>query len=184
MKWECIGSGSSFNFDLGNTSFLVEDKLLVDCGDDVPPKLIRQNKVQLVKHIVLTHLHHDHCGGLETLAFWLRYVAKSRYFDLPTIYLPDGDFRDSLWSKLRDGMDSEDGPDGVPITKYLEDYFHVSVGQTFKIDGLPPINFVPTTHRGNMKCYSLAFGRQVFYSGDTNVFPPAGEFKHVLQDCQ
>ncbi|MDO8452688.1 MAG: MBL fold metallo-hydrolase [bacterium] len=54
------------------SSFLLEEKnktILVECGPDARQQLLRQNlRLQDIDEITLTHLHHDHAGGLIELA--------------------------------------------------------------------------------------------------------------------
>lgn len=48
-----------------------EEKILLDCGPDVRNQLLRA-KVDHLDHILLTHEHYDHCGGLDDIRplFW------------------------------------------------------------------------------------------------------------------
>lgn len=88
-------------------------------------------------HIIITHMHPDHVGGLARHLLWCKYVAKMR----PTLYIPKGFTatvynRDedrswelnSLWSnylqvQLADGS----APDGSAVRLKLEDFADVVV---------------------------------------------------------
>ena len=104
-----LGSGSGMNPDLGNTSFFVSEnggpRLLVDCGFTVPAVLAKKNAMKGVEHIVLTHIHSDHAGGLELLGFFKMFAPSSVSGKKPTLYLPSEKMAYTLWEHtLRGGM--------------------------------------------------------------------------------
>ncbi len=73
MKVTCIGCGNAFSKLLFNQSFLLEEdgrKLLIDCGSKIPMALYHHNiDVTEIDDIYISHLHADHIGGLEEMAF-------------------------------------------------------------------------------------------------------------------
>lgn len=48
-----------------------EEKILLDCGPDVRDQLLRE-RIDHLDHILITHEHYDHCGGLDDIRplFW------------------------------------------------------------------------------------------------------------------
>lgn len=75
MKIVFIGSGSAFT--VGNNNFhsnimLIDgdNKLLIDCGSDARLSLHALSmSYKDIKEVYISHLHADHVGGLEWLAF-------------------------------------------------------------------------------------------------------------------
>ena len=73
MKIKILGSGSAFDIEKTNSSFLVDDKL-VDWGYNVFTKLRKENID--VDKVFITHTHFDHIGSLETLAYYNFFIRK------------------------------------------------------------------------------------------------------------
>ena len=73
MKIKILGSGSAFDVEKTNSSFLVDDKL-VDCGYNVFTKLRKENIN--VNEVFITHIHFDHIGSLETLIYYNFFIRK------------------------------------------------------------------------------------------------------------
>jgi len=107
-------------------------KLLIDCGSDIRWSLARQGLSHRdITDIYVSHLHADHIGGLEYIAFQTRFdPACCR----PRLYL-DASMAEPLWNhSLRGGL-------GV-ITEgetRMEDFFEVIplvTGQPFLWEGV------------------------------------------------
>lgn len=84
-----IGNGSSFNPDLGNTAYLLDDKVnpvLIDCGSTVFSELKTQGRLLDNLRVMITHLHTDHIGSLGTLIEYYHYVKGEKL----KIILPGG----------------------------------------------------------------------------------------------
>lgn len=73
MNIKFLGSGSAFTSNNYQTNAIIEhnnQKLLIDCGSDIRHSLKVQNiTVDDINAVYITHLHADHIGGLEHLAF-------------------------------------------------------------------------------------------------------------------
>lgn len=75
IKIGILGAGGAW--DELTTAYLINDRLLVDCGVEVVKKLLKDGRLQNIDTLLLTHLHQDHVGGLETLLFWRRLIGHS-----------------------------------------------------------------------------------------------------------
>lgn len=75
IKIEILGAGGAW--DELTTAYLINDRLLVDCGVEVVKKLLKDGRLKNIDTLLLTHLHQDHVGGLETLLFWRRLIDHS-----------------------------------------------------------------------------------------------------------
>lgn len=184
---EWIGTGSGLNSALGNTSFMMkEDKraLLVDCGFTVTPELVKTNKIKDVTDILITHVHSDHVGGLETFAFSNHYAYKKRGDDRPNLYLATDEFAQRLWeNSLKGGLEENQTEENEPFDANLDTFFKIHIGGKVVIPGLPTATYFETPHIKNKKCYGVRFSNGIFYSGDTIDLPPADP-KLIFQDCQ
>lgn len=84
-----IGNGSSFNPELGNTAYLLDDEenpVLIDCGSTVFTELKTQGRLLKNLRVMITHLHTDHIGSLGTLIEYYYYVKKEQI----QVIVPDG----------------------------------------------------------------------------------------------
>ncbi len=112
MKFTFLGSGSAFA-DEGNyqSNMILQAKsgknLLLDCGTDVRLSLHEQGLSYCDIHdVYVSHLHADHVGGLEWLAFTTKFDPKCQK---PTIYGAEDVLKD-LWNKtLVGGLSSIQG---------------------------------------------------------------------------
>jgi len=183
-----IGTGSAFNPALGHTSFMVYRetgrRLLVDCGATVPLRLIETGDAKHVTDVLLTHLHADHIGGLEGLAFYIHYALQRRGDQRLHLHVASETFAHDLWEHaLKAGMSHTQDGHGKPLDATMDTYFQVHVGDTVEVPGLPEAKFLPTRHIVNMENYAVQFVDGVFYSGDTVELPPQ-DARLIFQDCQ
>jgi len=129
-----VGVGDAFTARYYNACLLVESastRLLVDA----PPALARALAdlgraepssaaigLDDIDHVLITHLHGDHMGGLEQLLFWRRFVTqrKAALYAIPEVLA-------GLWdTRLRGGMESLlESPKGPTRTLTLDDYADV-----------------------------------------------------------
>lgn len=189
-----LGVGGGLTPELGNNNVLVEGQdadavLLIDCGYTSPPKLIELNRLSEVKHILITHVHADHVGGLEVVGHLSRFVTKQR----PHLYV-HASLLDELWEgSLRGGMSRSQDAAGEPTVLGLEDFFEVHVlreeAPVIEIAGLPPITMRPTLHVKGKPAFSVFLGDRVYYSSDTQLLPPGeglrgAPLEAIFQDCQ
>lgn len=174
-----VGVGDAF------TALYYNACLLVEAGDfklllDAPPALARALRDLSLKtddtvglddidHVLITHLHGDHVGGLEQLLFWRRFVTgrKTTVHAIPEVLA-------GLWdTRLRGGMDTLMRPDGGTERLELADYAHVHAlapGTTrlgpLELAWRRTIHHIPTSAL-TLRCE----GRSLGYSADTAFDP-------------
>ena len=197
MKIIFLGSGSAFTIGANNyqSNMLVENDngngLLIDCGSDARLALheLKLNH-RKIDSVYISHLHADHTGGLEWLAFTTYFDNTSKN---PTLYIAKS-LVDDLWNKvLSGGLSSLDEKEAN-----LDTYFNVSAvedGGAFSWSGLK-FQLVPTIHVSSNKnpvpSYGLFFGPkqlQIFLTTDTQFAPD--HFKEyyerahiIFHDCE
>lgn len=179
MSVRVVGVGDAFTALYYNACLLIEagdQRLLVDA----PPALARALRDLSLKtsdtvglddidHVLITHLHGDHVGGLEQLLFWRRFVTgrKTTVHAIPDVLA-------GLWdTRLRGGMDTLMRPDGGTERLELTDYAHVAPlgpGVTrlgpLELTWRRTIHHIPTSAL-HVRCQGQAFG----YSADTSFDP-------------
>lgn len=173
MKLTWLGTGNAFTTANHQTNALIEFdrgyKLLVDCGGDIRFSLARVGFSYLdINGVYISHLHADHIGGLEYLAF-------SSYFDPHYKGRPDmfiSEFMvDALWERgLSAGLAS------LQVTRTtLDTYFDVHVVErngSFTIPAAAPCpDFHPVQMIHFVNTYTIepSFGL-LFDVGEETVF--------------
>jgi mRNA degradation ribonuclease J1/J2 len=116
-----VGVGSAFSRKHNQTNLLVlkgKDHLLIDCGTKCPQALDALGlPVSAVQHLLITHSHADHIGGLEEFALVGRYFAKKR----PTMIITE-EYKNILWEmSLKGGIAFGELVSGRPLE--FEDVF-------------------------------------------------------------
>lgn len=192
-----LGTGSAFTVGSDNyqSNILLEidqDSLLIDAGTDIKFSLYEQNKTYLdIKNVYITHLHADHCGGLE----WL---ALTTYFDpdcktKPVLFVSDKLLTD-LWDKsLSAGLNT------LPnVRASLATYFDivpVAQYQSFEWHSIQ-FKLVQTVHFYSeyelMPSFGLMFsynGTRIFFTSDTQNSPNQlinfyEEADIIFHDCE
>ncbi|MCO4772304.1 MAG: ribonuclease Z [Deltaproteobacteria bacterium] len=177
MDVTALGVGDAFSSRWYSTCLLVHhegSRLLIDCPHPIRKVLAESAPgVDLpdIDAIVLTHLHGDHCSGLEGFGFFSHFVLQR---PVPLLAWPGVSNR--LWERLAPGMDClKPTPDAPPVAKTLDDYFAVaplSIHEPttfgpFTVEARPTKHHVPTT-----ALRITADGATLAYSADTS-FDPA-----------
>jgi ribonuclease BN (tRNA processing enzyme) len=185
-----LGVGEYFTRKYYNTNFalFLGDKLVqIDCPEpfrrmlgEAGEKAGMSLDLGDVDDVILTHLHGDHCNGLEGLALWKHYVEKkrARLYTSPQVMV-------DLWAKLRGSMSwTRDEKTGEFYrANTLEDYFDVAewpIGSTQELYGATirtHLNRHPVPTFGLRVDFD---GRSIGYSGDTTFDPKIIE---GLADC-
>ncbi|OPH47671.1 MBL fold metallo-hydrolase [Paenibacillus ferrarius] len=166
LQIQMLGTGSAFAKTLYNTSALVRStngNVLIDCGYSTPKSLHEINiQPDQIDGIIISHIHADHVGGLEEMAFRLLYEfnhKKTKLFLTQSIAA-------ILWENtLKGGMyNPSDG-----FTR-IEDYFEiVLIDEHIPTEILPgfTVEMITTMHIPHKPNYSLFINDRTFYSADT-----------------
>ncbi|MEM7227916.1 MAG: MBL fold metallo-hydrolase [Planctomycetota bacterium] len=134
MKVMITGVGDAFTCRHFGSSAVVrgpEGLLLIDCPDLIHRALTDASAiagwnvgVADINDIVLTHLHGDHCNGLESFGFYRRFLHRmDSKTGTPRLHTT-APVAARLWERLAPAMDAP-MQDGKPST--LEDYFDVHI---------------------------------------------------------
>jgi L-ascorbate metabolism protein UlaG (beta-lactamase superfamily) len=125
-----LGTGAAFSRRFGHTNALVEAgavRLMIDFGFLAPARLEALDRsLDEITHIAVSHIHADHVGGLEEMAFVSRFTYEVR----PTLVLPEA-IADDLWSTcLRGGLEWTADEQGDAEQCTLDSYF-----DSIRLDG-------------------------------------------------
>lgn len=76
MKLTFLGTaGSYLRVDASNPAILIDDCLLLDCGEGTAHRLLQVGSIDTVRLICLSHLHLDHVAGVFSI-LWHRWIRK------------------------------------------------------------------------------------------------------------
>lgn len=155
------GVGDAFTERYHNASLCLEARgarLMIDCPPAFPRVLADHRQasgtdlaVDNIDHLLLTHLHGDHCGGTEAYLYLRRFVVGRR----PTLH-GAAEVLGALWeTRLRGGMEElllEGRADGPRRRLALHDYAEradLAEGVTrvgpFLVERRFTIHHIPTT---------------------------------------
>jgi phosphoribosyl 1,2-cyclic phosphodiesterase len=161
MKITFFGTGSAFNHDYGNNAALLEfsnTNLLLDCGYSVPRYLEEKIKIGNINNIWVSHMHADHIGGLEEIAFKNKFMYGGKKANL---IVHEYMYQDLInWLQLTLKWTTK----GVTT---VDDYFNVVKMNSDTVFGLEDEEFmmVKVGHIGMMPAFML-IGRNFVYTGD------------------
>lgn len=178
MKLIFLGSGSAFA-QIGNyqSNIILQAKsgknLLVDCGSDVRLSLHEQGfSHNDIQDVYISHLHSDHVGGLEWLAFATKFDPNCQK---PMLHASE-DVLEHLWDKtLAGGLSSIQG-----VTADIYTYFQLDPIAANGYFTWHSINFyiVQTIHvisgYAIMPVYGLLFtvnGTTIYITTDSQLIP-------------
>lgn len=160
------------------------EQVLVDCPDpffrmctEASKKSKRKLDPAKFDHIILTHLHGDHCNGLEALGFWRKFHQKNNV--PPRLYTSEQVSRE-LWKRLSAAMSGGRLPTLNMYDQFeLRDFFNVApfkFGDTINVCGIQ-IETRRTLHPVPTFGFRAEFeGRKFGYSCDTTYDPKLIEF--------
>jgi Metal-dependent hydrolases of the beta-lactamase superfamily III len=182
IQLQMAGTGNAFAKRYFNNNAIIHCngyKMMIDFGNTAPMALhamgIGMNQLDAV---FITHLHADHVGGLEELAFQNLYIHRRK----SKLYVPET-LVDALWeNSLKAGMYNE-----ADNFVNLESYFDVV---TFR-DETPVrlheelvIEAVRTEHVPLKPSYSLFINGNIFYSADMKFNRPLIEHAYHDRKCR
>jgi ribonuclease BN (tRNA processing enzyme) len=176
-----LGVGDAFTALHYSTCLALEAEgslVLVDCPHPIQ-KMMREASLasgapldpRRIDAVILTHLHADHCSGIEGLGYWVFFYLQRK---LP-LYLHPDVLRDLWHGHLAAGMTHLMPSPGAPtIEMNLESYFDVRLLKEdgavecgpFSIECRKTIHHVPTT-----ALRIAASGRTLGHSADTAFDP-------------
>ncbi|MDQ0088348.1 glyoxylase-like metal-dependent hydrolase (beta-lactamase superfamily II) [Paenibacillus anaericanus] len=176
LQLQMLGTGGAFAKKYYNNNGLLycgNFTLLIDCGITAPLSLHQLGKsLDEIDAILITHIHGDHVGGLEELAFRMKYVVGRK----PVLYIADK-LVSPLWDNtLRGGMEQDESTS-------LEDFFEVRLlteGQSTPLCNDLTVELIQTPHIPGKASYSLYINDEVFYSADM-IFQP-DLLKHLVYE--
>lgn len=177
MKLTFLGSGSAFTLGSDNyhSNLLLEDeqgqKLLLDCGSDARFSLYEHGLTYRDIHdVYISHLHADHVGGLEWLAFSTKFDSSCKK---PNLYICEKIVHD-LWNRVLAGGLSSLQTEIATLSTYFN-VRPIEENSTFtwrKLD----LRIVQTIHVMAgftfMPSYGLLFtanGKKIFITTDTQI---------------
>lgn len=147
MRVLILGVGDAFTYRGFGTSAVVqgpEGLVLIDCPDLIHRALFEASMksawdvdVSQINDVILTHLHGDHCNGLESFGFAkLVHRLQGKSKELPRLWTHPG-CAARVWERLAPAMDA-------PLTRggrksELRDYFELHLIQpnmTAMVQGL------------------------------------------------
>lgn len=164
LKLTFLGTaGSIISATRGYPAFLINDDLLLDCGEGTTQKLIQLDSIDTIKTICLTHRHLDHFIGIGAL-LWHFGLAK-RKEPLEIIGSP------GIEHTINTILDLAHTPDKLKpfkITyKELEDTEDVQI-----IGGKYNLSSIQADHSIISFSYRVEFeGKSICYIGDTKPNP-------------
>lgn len=180
MKLQFLGTGSAFtpideNFQSNMIIKSFSKKyLLVDCGSDARHSLGAVGlNYRDIDGVYISHLHADHAGGLEWLAFTNRFDNLPRK---PKLYIHPS-LIDRLWNNvLSGGLQSLDGPRPACLADFYE-VIPLTTESHFNWEGIH-FELVKTIHTSNgpelAPSYGLFFSTpncKIFITTDTRFEP-------------
>ncbi|RJQ49786.1 MAG: 3',5'-cyclic-nucleotide phosphodiesterase [Nitrospiraceae bacterium] len=144
------------------TSFLVDDRLLLDAG--TIGTVLHEKQQSKVRHVLLTHAHLDHIKDLPFLADNIALHNKNRHLKVYSISdvisaLKTNIFNDIVWPDFTKIPTSE-----APIIR-LET---IRAGKSFKVDGFR-VTAYEVNHAAPAVAYLIEDKKQkkLLYTGDT-----------------
>jgi len=198
MKLTFIGSGSAFTMDNYHSNMVLESqgkRLLIDCGGDARFALRDQLLTSRdIDAVYISHLHNDHIGGLEWLAFATYFDPGKERPDLYAI-VP---LMSGIWTSLKGGLASLQAKQAT-----LETYFDTHRLRVNNVFVWQDMGFMPIQTIHIMDGYSIvsSFGlmigintperktKKVFITTDTQNNPNQlqdfyNEADVIFHDCE
>lgn len=168
LRLQMLGTGGAFAKTYYNNNALLDAgdfTLLIDCGITAPMALHAIGKpVDEIDAVLITHIHGDHVGGLEELAFRRKFGSGQK----PILYVADN-LVEPLWENTLKGGLSQDG-----VIHSLNDVFDVRLLKEGEPSQLSPelkVELIRTPHIPGKPSYSLYLNEEIFYSADMTFQP-------------
>lgn len=174
MKVIFLGTaGSYMSVSRSYPSILINDDLLLDCGEGTTQKLLKIDAIEKINTICITHLHNDHFLGLFSLLWY--YMLSGRNNDLEIIGPP----------KIEDTINKI--LDLTNTTMGMRSSFNLNYFELEDIDKLQTlhrkyeINAIQVNHAIIAYAYRIEEnGKYLCYSGDT---APSENLIRLAKNC-
>lgn len=167
IRLQMLGTGGAFAKKYYNNNGLLyadDFTLLIDCGITAPLALHQLGKsLTEIDALLVTHIHGDHVGGLEELAFRMKFEVGRK----PVLYIADK-LVTPLWENTLKGGLTQEG------ISSLDDAFEVRTLTEGTIHHLSPslsLELIQTPHIPGKASYSLYINGEIFYSADKTFQP-------------
>ncbi|MBS0351141.1 MAG: MBL fold metallo-hydrolase [Proteobacteria bacterium] len=198
MRFIFIGSGAAFVKDPHNyqSNILLQspskELLLIDCGTDARRALNELNLTHRdIANVYISHLHADHAGGLEWLAFTRKFDQQK--CSKPNLYISKR-FTAPLWDHTLSGGLTSLSDEPASLSAFFQVY-SIPEGQGFQWQN---INFqlIKSQHIlsnfAEMPSYGLFFqvnNRWIYLTTDAqfqleNFLPYYRQASLIFQDCE
>lgn len=197
MLLKFSGTGSAFTVGDGNyqSNMVLEDsqgnKLLIDCGTDARIALSEIGiKHSDIDAIYISHLHADHVGGLEWIAFTRKHGHDTN--KKPSLYIHEK-LAEPLWNHTLSGGLSSSNDSSISIESYFD--LKAIKGSAFTWKG-HKFNIFPAPHTTTgcyqMSSYGLNFideGKNILITTDIRFEPVIMKELYagadlIFQDCE
>ncbi|WP_168122007.1 MBL fold metallo-hydrolase [Paenibacillus sp. HB172176] len=162
MNLTMLGTGSAFAKKFNNNNALAEAngfRLLIDCGITLPKALHDAGYgFGELDAILISHIHGDHVGGLEELAFQMMFKHARK----PVLYIAEP-LVQPLWEHtLKGGLTQGE-------LQTIDDFFDVrplQPGTEYELAPGIAVELIETKHIPGKRSFSFLFNRRFFYSAD------------------
>lgn len=153
-----LGIGSAWNIEQDNTSAYIKKMILIDCGETVARKTIKDNVLGDIDelYILISYTYSDHIGNLGTLLFYSKHNKKIKN----RIVLPnEQQYVINLNNYLK----------LVDISSEAE---FVDSNTLKEVFGFKSFNMLRATHVKSLSCCCFVFEDDenlIYYSADNNI---------------
>lgn len=174
MKVTLLGTaGSLIAKNKGYPAILINDDLLLDCGEGTTQKLVQLDLIKNIKTICITHLHNDHFLGAFSL-LW-HYWLNQRKEELQIIGPPQ------LKSTFETILKLTHTPEGM-MSSFKVNYKELKETNSVQtINENYKIQYISMEHGFPAFAYRIERnGKSFCYSGDTR---PTDNLNKIAQDC-
>lgn len=168
--------GSALTADQTYSSILIDENLLLDCGEGTTQKLIKLNMINKIETICITHLHNDHIMGIFSL-LWYYWIASQRTRPLKITGPPKLEY---TIKKILELINTPKDAFKFEIQmEELEDIEEIQIlnGNEYKISAVKaehnPISFA-------YRIEKMENGSSLVYTGDTR---PVNRLIELARDC-